>query len=91
MTDAAVASSNPMHATLSNTDGQQAFGDERPAKRPHSMINEPTGASLDATVSFSAVHEWWQVRARFSYVGFCDVRVCCYHTFAMMRAGATMD
>ena len=54
MTDIAAAPDVSMHAVTPHTD-------ERPAKRPHSMISEPTGASLDATVSFSAVHDWWQV------------------------------
>ena len=48
------------HAAPQRTDERLGF-DERPAKRPHSTFNGPTNASLDATVSFSAVHDWWQV------------------------------
>ena len=63
MTDVAAAPDGPVHAAIPHTDKSPGF-EERPAKRPHSMINEPTGASLDVTVSFSAVHDWWQVRPR---------------------------
>ena len=67
MTDIAAAPHGPMRAVTPQTD-------ERPAKRPHAMINEPTGASLDATVSFSAVHDWWQVR---NTGDTCPAALCC--------------
>ncbi len=58
MTDAVASPAGSMPAVIPRTD---EFG-ERPAKRPHSVITDPTSGSLDATVSFSAVHDWWQVR-----------------------------
>jgi hypothetical protein len=63
MTDVATVPNGHVHTPPQSTDEQIGFG-ERATKRP--CLNsdgtaDRLAASLDATVPFSAVHEWWQV------------------------------